>query len=777
MSTTSPTLQPTPSPGGDSLDLPITGMSCASCVRRVEGALVAVPGVVEASVNLATRRATVRYDAARASAAQLTRAVEAAGYGVPAAVPERREAAPGARAGEPPASAQELAEAAEQRGVRRDFVVAACLTLPALVLAMAHGMVPAFEQPWARWLQLLLVTPVVFGPGRRFLRLALVALRHRSSDMNTLVSIGVLAAWSYSTLALLLPSLFTHAQHGARTHLYFEAAGAIVTFVLLGKLLEARARGRLSDAVRGLLRLVPQTATRLRTEQAHDVHEEVALAAVALADLLLVRPGERVPLDGVVVRGASTIDESMLTGESLPVDKRAGSTVFAGTMNQTGALTLRVEKTLGQTALDGIIEAVEQAQGSRAPIAQLADVVSSYFVPVVVLLALLTLGVWLALDFSLPGLSVAIERFVAVLVIACPCALGLATPAAFAVGTGRGAQLGVLIKGGAPLEAASRINTVLFDKTGTLTLGKPELTDVIVRPGFADTELLSWIGAVEGASEHPVAQAIVRGALARGARSMPASDFVAAPGQGVSARVAAEGTTVLVHIGTRDWLAQAGIESAPLEAQADALSRRGHTASFVAVDGSLAGLVAVADTINPDARRVVQQLRAMDIEVAMLSGDRRTSAEAVASELGIDRVFAEVRPEQKARIVAAERARGRRVAMVGDGINDAPALATADLGVAIGSGTDIAIAAADVVLLRGGVGALPSALALSRRTLRTIRENLFWAFVYNAVGIPLAAGLLYPATGWLLSPVFASAAMSLSSVSVLLNSLRLRRFD
>lgn len=751
------------------LELDVVGMTCAACVRRIEKALCALPGVAHATVNLVTKRATVEYDPEQASQRNLAQAVIDAGYEVANLEALTGGASIGPRVdSKQRARALEQAEAAEQRTIRHDFILAASLTLPAFVLAMSHGSVSAFEQPWSRWAQFALATPIVFGPGRRFLRLAWTALKHRTSDMNTLVSMGVLSSWGYSTVALLAPGLFPHAEHGMKPHLYFEAASAILMFVLLGKLLETRARKRLSDSVRGLVALVPQTAHRLQGE----AQEEVAVAALAGGDMVLVRPGERVPLDGVVVSGSSAVDESMLTGESLPVDKSAGSTVFAGTLNQSGSLTFRVTKTTEQTALAGIVEAVEQAQGSRAPIARLADVVSSYFVPAVITIAVVTFGIWLAVDFSADGLSIAIERFVAVLVIACPCALGLATPAAVAVGTGRGAELGVLVKGGGPLEAASRIDTVLFDKTGTLTAGKPELTDIVVLPGFAEGELLSWIASVENASEHPVAQAIVRGARERGAKTTLVSQFSSAAGYGVEAVV--EGRTV--RIGTSAWLAPAGVDSAALEQNADAVARRGRTPSFVAVNGSLAGLIAVADLVTDEAKRVVQTLRSMNIEVAMVTGDRRATAEAVAADLGITRVFAEVRPEGKAKVVAEERARGRRVAMVGDGINDAPALAGADVGIAIGSGTDIAIAAADIALLRGGIAALPTALALSRRTLRTIRENLFWAFIYNAIGIPVAAGVFYSSTGWLLSPVLASAAMSLSSVSVLMNSLRLRRF-
>jgi Cu+-exporting ATPase len=741
-----------PDAGGPSLmELTVTGMTCAACVRRIERALSAVDGVASATVNLVTNRATVLYDEARTTPASLARAIAQAGYGVDAPASRAR------------ADRIEQAEEAERRALRRDLVVSVALAVPLLVIAMSHGAIPGTEGTLGRWLQLLLATPVIFGPGRRFLSLAWKALRHRTADMNTLVSLGTLSAWGYSALAVVAPRLFPHGEHGVLPHLYFEAGAAIVSFVLLGKLLETRARRRLSDAVRGLVALVPRTARRVDEDREVDVPVEILVPG----DLVLVRPGERIPTDGEVVDGASAIDESMLTGESLPVDKRSGANVFGGTLNQAGAITFRVTRTGRDTALARIVEAVEQAQGSRAPIARLADRVSAVFVPIVIGIALVAAAVWLALDPTLAGLAVAIERFVAVLVIACPCALGLATPAAVAVGTGRGAELGVLVKGGVALEAASRVDSVLLDKTGTLTAGKPELTDVV-----GDAELLSLVASVERASEHPVARAVVEGARARGARLRDAHEFTMEAGSGVEAVV--EGRRV--RVGTARWLADAGVETGALDAEAARLASRGRTPSFVAVDGVLAGLVAVADRPTEAAKRVVAELREMGLAVTMVTGDRRETAQAVAAELGITDVVAEVKPEGKAALVAARRAGGSTVAMVGDGINDAPALAAAHVGIAIGSGTDIAVAASDVALLRGGVASLPPALRLARRTLRTIRQNLFWAFVYNLVGIPIAAGLLYPFTGWLLSPVIASAAMSLSSVSVLASSLRLRRF-
>ncbi|WP_433931076.1 heavy metal translocating P-type ATPase [Sorangium cellulosum] len=753
------------------VDLPIEGMTCAACVRRVERALLATGGVRDAKVNLVTRSATITFDPAAASTRGLVAAVERAGYGVPegSAALGGAAVAPADRA----AAAEESLDG-ERRALLRDFGISLALSVPLLVLGMLHGRIPGADGTIGRFVQLALATAVVFGPGRRFFRLAWAALRHRAADMNTLVALGTGAAWVYSAVAVVAPQLFPHAEHGVRPHVYFEAAGAIISFVLLGKLLETRARKRLTDAVRGLVALQPRTARRLRGDLEGDPEEEIPAAALSPGDLVRVRPGERMPSDGEVVGGASAVDESMLTGESLPVDKGAGAAVFGGTLNQSGQLTVRITKTGADTALARIVEAVEQAQGSKAPIARLADTVSGVFVPVVLGIAALAFVAWVAVDPSAAGLAAAVERFVAVLVIACPCALGLATPAAVAVGTGRGAELGVLVKGGAALEAASRVDTVLVDKTGTLTAGRPQLAAVKALGEASEDELLRLVGSAELGSEHPVAKALVEGARARarGVQLAAPEDFRADAGRGVVARV--EGREV--RIGTARYLAERGIDAAPLEELAEGLAGQGNTPSFVAVDGQLAGLVAVADLPTPEAREAVAALHGLGVRVAMVTGDREATARAVARQLGIDEVFAEVRPEDKARIVREERERGRVVAMVGDGINDAPALAGAHVGIAVASGTDIAVAAADVALLRGGVGALPTALGLSRATLRTIRQNLFWAFIYNVIGIPIAAGALYPVTGWLLSPVLASAAMSLSSVSVLLSSLRLRRF-
>ncbi len=735
------------------VELGVLGMTCAACVGRVEKALRAVDGVTDAKVNLVTHRATVRVATDGTPLAALAAAVEAAGY-EPVREPERQILAD--------------AEDRELQALRRDLVVATGLTVPLLVLAMSHGLLPWAETAPGRWLQLALAAPVVLGPGRRFFRLAWAAARHRAADMNTLIAIGTGAAFVYSLAALVFPGLFPHAGHGRVPHLYFEASSAVLVFVLFGKTLEARARKRLAGAVRGLVSLQPAIAHRI----VGDREEDTPVSALATGELVLVRPGERLPADGVIERGDSAIDESMLTGESLPVDKAPGDPVYGGTLNGSGAVVVRVAAVGRGSALARIVEAVERAQGSKAPIARLADTVSGIFVPIVLGIALVTLAVWLAVDPTSDGIAIAVERFVSVLVIACPCALGLATPAAVAVGTGRGAELGILVKGGAALEAASRVDRVLLDKTGTLTEGRPALTDVVDRSGLGEDALLALVASAERASEHPVGRAVVEGATRRGLSLAEGTDFRSVAGGGIEAVVLGR----RVRVGTASFLASQGSDAGALEEEAQRLAAHGRTPFFVAVDGALAGIVAVADTPPPSARRAVDELRALGISVAIVTGDRERTARAIAAHVGVDDVVAEVRPEGKAAVVTRERAQGHVVAMVGDGVNDAPALAGADVGIAVGTGADVAIAAADIALLRGGIARLPLALALARATMRTIRQNLFWAFVYNVVGLPLAAGLLFPWTGWQLSPLVASALMSLSSVSVLASSLRLRTF-
>jgi len=753
--------------------LEIHGMTCSSCVRRVELALGKVPGVAAAQVNFALGMASVRIDPSMTDRDELVDAVERAGYASPRT--PRSEAKGGAGDADdddPPAAGGALEGGgprdSEETALKRDLFRAVSLSVPVLILGMSHGALSFAETPSGRCVQLVLATLVVLGPGRRFFRNALAALRHRTADMNTLVSLGVAAAFSYSAAAILVPWVFPHGDHGARPHLYFEAAVGTVSFVLLGKLLEGRARSRLADAVRGLVSLTPSMA-HLLTE---DGVVDVPIRTIHSGQRLVVRPAERIPADGVVVLGRSSVDESMLTGESMPIDKAAGDRVYGGALNQRGSITFEADRTGQATTLAGIIRAVEQAQGSHAPIARLADRISARFVPVVLGIAILAFAIWLALDPTARGFAVAVERLVAVLVIACPCALGLATPAAVAVAIGRGAELGVLIKGGAVLETLSRVDTVFLDKTGTLTTGQPALAKIVNLSEFSDETLLVLAAGAEAPSEHPVARAIVEAAQKRGLRLSPAETFVSTPGGGVSARVFDHD----VLLGNASWLRTAGIDAAVIAREADAQAAAGQTPLLIAVDGEAAGVLAVADEIRPEAGSTVRALEALGIRVAMLTGDHPAVARRVAATLGIETVFAAMRPEEKAREVAGARARGQIVVMVGDGVNDAPALAASDVGIAMGHGTDAAVSTSDVALMSGGISRLPLALALARRTVATIRRNLFWAFAYNVVGIPIAAGALLPFTGWLLSPVLASVAMSLSSVSVLWSSLVLRSF-
>ncbi|HEX5726527.1 MAG TPA: heavy metal translocating P-type ATPase [Longimicrobiaceae bacterium] len=752
------------SPAGERVDLPITGMTCAACARRVETRLAKAPGVRSAAVNLATARATVEYEPAATGIPELVKAVEDAGYGVhqpPAA-------------GESAADVQAEAAAAEYRGLRRRFWVAAALSLPVLVMAMSHGRIPWLDFPGSAWVQLALATPVVAWAGARFYRGAWAALRHRAADMNTLIAVGTGTAYLYSVAATLFPGFFVTGPHAAmagmaRPPVYFEAAAVIITLVLLGRMLESRARGRTGEAIRRLVRLQPRTARVLRG----GVEADLPVEEVVPGDVVLVRPGEKIPVDGVVLDGASAVDESMLTGESVPVEKAPGSEVFGATLNRTGAFRFTATRVGKDTALQQIVKLVEEAQGSRAPIARLADVISGIFTPVVIGIAAVTFVAWFLLAPEETRFTLALVNFVSVLIIACPCALGLATPTAILVGTGKGAEHGVLIKGGESLETAHRLDTVVLDKTGTITRGEPALTDVWPAGDVSADELLRLAAAAERGSEHPVGEAVVAGARARGIALAEAAGFRALAGHGVEATV--EGRAVL--LGTPRLMRERGVAvDAAAAARADALAGEGKTPVFAAVDGRLAGVLAVADTVKPGSARAVAALRAMGLEVVMITGDDRRTAEAVAREVGIGRVLAEVLPEGKAREVKRLQEEGRRVGMVGDGINDAPALAQADVGIAIGTGTDVAVEASDITLIRGDLDGVVTAIQLSRATIRTVKQNLFWAFVYNVIGIPIAAGLLYPFTGWLLSPVLASAAMSLSSVSVVANSLRLRRF-
>ncbi|HYN83993.1 MAG TPA: heavy metal translocating P-type ATPase [Pyrinomonadaceae bacterium] len=754
----------------DRAELSVEGMSCAACAQRIERRLSKTEGVTSASVNFATRRASVEYDPRRTDERKLSGAVESIGFKVVA----------------PEEAARGDSDERERRSVRRRFVVSAALSLPVVFIAMSHGRVPVLDGPWSSWLQLALSAPVVLYGGAPFFRGALAALRHRSADMNTLIATGTGAAFVYSLVATVAPRLVTTGAHGGGAHeapmppVYFEAAAVIITLILLGRLLEARARGRTSAAIRGLLGMQARTA---RVVNADGTTSDRPIEDVQPGDVILVRPGERVPTDGVVEDGESAVDESIVTGESIPVEKRAGDEVVGASVNKTGSFRFRATRVGSETVLRQIVRMVEEAQGRRAPVARLADRVSGVFTPAVIIVAVVTFVAWFILAPEETRLTTALVNFVSVLIIACPCALGLATPTAIMVGTGRGASLGVLIRGGEALEAAQRIDAVVLDKTGTLTTGRPEATDVVAAEGFAPDELLRLAASAESASEHPLGEAVARLASSKKLTTSAPARFRALAGHGVEAEV--EGRRVLV--GSRRLMRERGVEgldagagpetgAGELERRAEELSAAGKTPVYVAIDGRAAGLVAVADAAKPEAREAVASLRRLGVEVWMLTGDNRRTARAVAREVGIEKVLAEILPEGKAEEVAKLQAEGRAVAMVGDGINDAPALARADVGIAIGTGTDVAIEASDVTLVSGDLRGVLRALRLARATMRVIKQNLFWAFVYNAVGIPLAAGLFYPLTGWTLAPVYASAAMALSSVSVLTNSLRLRRF-
>ena len=742
-------------------DLAIEGMSCASCVGRVEKALRAVPGVSEAQVNLASERATVR---GTADVARLIAAVAASGYEARQLDETANRAAADA--------AQAARKEAERLTLRRDLRLAVALALPVFLLEMGSHLIPGVHHlvartlgTWNSWLlQFVLTTAVLLGPGRRFFQAGIPALLRGAPDMNSLVAVGTTAAWAYSVVATFLPGLLP----SGTVNVYFEAAAVIVALVLLGRYLEAGARGRTSAAIKSLVGLQARLAHVRRDGRTQDI----AIAEVQAADIVEVRPGEKIPVDGEVIEGHSHVDESMITGEPLPVNKAVGSRVVGGTINQQGVLVLRTTAVGNDTVLSQIIRLVEQAQGSKLPIQALVDKVTMWFVPAVMLAALLTFALWLLFGQQ-PALSFALVNAVAVLIVACPCAMGLATPTSIMVGTGRAAELGILFRKGDALQQLRDARVLAFDKTGTLTEGRPTLTDFDLVPGAERARVLQRIAAVEALSEHPIARAIVAAAEAEGLGLLPVAQFESVTGFGVRAEVDGE----RIEIGADRYMRELGLDPSVFRARAEALAAEGKSPLYAALAGRLVAVLAVADPIKATTPAAIAALHQLGLKVAMITGDNARTAKAIAGRLGIDAVVAEVLPGGKVAAIQQLRREHGTVAFVGDGINDAPALAEADVGVAVGSGTDVAIEAADVVLMTGNLQAVPTAIALSRATMGNIQQNLFWAFAYNTALIPIAAGVLYPAFGLLLSPVFAAAAMALSSVFVLGNALRLRRFQ
>lgn len=800
----------------ESLEFPIRGMTCAACASRIEKGLAALPGVSDAAVNFASETAGIRYDPCKISTNDIVERLRSIGYDttepaqalftgdteksaeaksafsampgvveaiqaedglivkyLPGSVDLAALRKAGSRFGYKLKAAEHdeisLPEKQAYETSKRRFIIAAILSFPVLVIAMSHGRIQALDFPGVEWIQLILTTPVVFYSGREIYLRAFAGFRYRSADMNTLIAIGTGSAYLYSAAVTIFPQAFENiSQHGMRPPVYFEAAGVIIALILLGRMLEDRAKGKTGDAIRKLINLQPNTAIVIRNGEEFEIPSDEVMPD----DLLRVKPGGRIPVDGIVVDGKTAVDESALTGESLPVEKLPGDRVFAGTINTSGAFTFRAVKVGSETTLRQIVKMVRQAQSAKPPIARLADKISAVFVPIVISIAIATFIVWFIAAPPETRFTLALVNFVSVLVIACPCALGLATPTAIMVGIGAAAELGILIRGGESLETAHRLNTAVLDKTGTVTKGRPELTQLISLNGFHEEEILRIAASAEKNSEHPLATAILDAANSRGIKANAAAEFRAIEGFGLSAVVDGK----KVFIGNLRLLEEQKINLSEHRQTLENLFDEGKTAFFMAIDSRPAAIFAVSDTIKTEAIEAVRQLKSLGLEVFLLTGDNARAAKAVARKLGIENVLAEILPQDKANEIKRLQSQGRVVAMIGDGINDAPALAVADVGIAVGTGTDIAIEAADITLMRGDLRLVAKAILLSRATLRTIRQNLFWAFIYNVIGVPVAAGVLYPFTGILLSPVIASAAMSLSSVSVVTNSLRLRSF-
>ena len=738
---------------------PVGDMTCASCVSRVEEALKSVPGVVSVMVNLSSEKTTVEY-VDGVEFADLRAAVEDAGYTLGAEVEALEDVT--------------TASQREIRSTRNTFVIALALA----VLIMVLMWLPEFSgRPYVLW---ALATPVQFWAGLRFYRGAWGALKHRTADMNTLIAVGTSAAYFFSVVVVIFPGIFT--SQGLEANLYFDTSAMIVALILLGRFLESRARGQTSDAIKKLIGLRPKIALVVRD----GTETEIPVEEVIVGDIIVVRPGERIPVDGKIRQGYSSVDESMITGESLPVEKKEGDEVIGATINKTGSFRFEATRIGKDTTLAQIVRLVEEAQGSKAPIQRLADVIASYFVPVVIGIAIITFTIWAFVGPS-PPLTFAFLNFIAVLIIACPCALGLATPTAIMVGTGKGAENGVLIKSAEALERFYRVDTILLDKTGTLTLGEPSVTDVVAVGTSSEKDVLRIAAAVENKSEHPLGEAVIRESRDKDIKTSRATHFQALPGLGTEAVV----NKKLVLLGNMKLMRERGIATADVETKVDELQKDGKTVILLAVDSQLTGIIALADTIKPGASETVAALRRRGIEVAMITGDNQHTAAAIARIARIDRFLSEVLPENKADAVKKLQDEGKIVAMVGDGINDAPALAQADVGVAIGTGTDVAVETGDITLISGDLSGIVTAISLSRKTMRTVKQNLFWAFAYNVALIPVAAGILYLAFGnsgvpsglqfilgnhGFLNPILAAAAMALSSITVVSNSLRLRSY-
>jgi Cu+-exporting ATPase len=739
--------------GAIPIEVPIQGMDCASCVLKIEKALLATKGVTQAVVNLATEKAKVEYLSSETDLDEIKKVIESTGYEVLEILPE-----------EEGKDIEGIQREKEYRELKKKFLVG--LVISVLILLGSSEWIPGIPHILRDFFVLwILATPVQFWVGWQFYRGTWGAFIHRNADMNTLIAVGTSAAYLYSVVATLFPTFFT--RGGIEPKVYFDTSTLIITLILLGRLLEAKAKGQTSEAIRKLMGLQAKTARVVRNGKEIDIPVDEVL----VQDIVIVRPGEKIPVDGIIKEGKSAVDESMITGESIPVEKGKGDEVIGATINKTGSFRFEATKVGKDTALAQIVKLVQDAQGSKAPIQRLADVIAGYFVPIVISVAIVTFIIWF--DFGPnPALTFGLLNFVAVMIIACPCALGLATPTAIMVGTGKGAENGILIKGGESLETAHKVNAVVFDKTGTLTKGEPEVTDIVSANGFADEEILKYAANTEKGSEHPLGEAIIKKATEQKIEFSDPKDFNAIPGYGIEAKV--EGKKVL--LGNLKLMKDHNIEIADLEQKTEELATDGKTPMYIAIEGKVAGIIAVADTLKGNSKKAVEGLHKLGLEVVMLTGDNKRTAQAIANQVGIDRVLSEVLPQDKVHEIKKLQKEGKVVAMVGDGINDAPALAQADVGIAIGTGTDVAMEASDITLIKGDLQGVVAAIELSKKTIKTIRQNLFWAFFYNTIGIPIAAGILYPFFGILLNPIIASAAMAFSSVSVVSNSLRLRRF-